>query len=68
MAAKLAWDDTVDEIVHCRKDKWKWKYQSNWTWSKVKTVSIIRDRMKGLGIVFIYQTHEMTLKSWPLYK
>ena len=28
-------------------------------------VSIIRDYMKGLGIVLTYQTHEMTLKSWP---
>jgi hypothetical protein len=61
-----------DGFVHCWEEKWKWKwkwkYQSNWTWSKAKTVSIVRDRMKGMGIVLIYQTLEMTLESWLLYK
>jgi hypothetical protein len=54
-----------DGFLHCWEDKWKWKwkYQSNWTWSKAKTVSTIRDRMKGLGKMLIYQTQQMTLES-----
>jgi hypothetical protein len=31
-------------------------------------VSIIRDGMKAMGIVLIYQKLEMTLESWLLYK